>query len=71
MTETFKVAGVTYYEDNIRQLGTENDEYDYSNRELKDFFDDGDRINEYEFDLNMLDVELIPEPDNAFDPNAV
>lgn len=50
-TETFKVAGISYYKDDI----------------IKDFkleIDD-------EFNYESSHVELIPEPENKHDPNAI
>lgn len=66
----FKVAGVTFYKDNFLELADENDDYLFlSNRELIDIYDIGDKIYQYEF--NPKHVELIPEPENQYDKNAV
>lgn len=68
-TEKFKVAGVTHYVDSIKSLARINDDYDLPNSELKDLYSDGDRIFQYEF--KGLSCELVPEPDNQYDSNAV
>lgn len=66
----FKVAGVSYYKDNILELADENDDYLLlSNRELIESYDVGDKIYQYEF--NPKHVELIPDPENEYDKNAV
>lgn len=65
----YKVAGVTHYEDNILNLATENSCYDMSKRELIDAFMTEERVWKYEFYPSK--VELIPEPDNPVDPNAI
>lgn len=68
-TENFKVAGVTQYTKAFLTLGEKNDDYDLSNAEIKQEYGDGDRIFQYEF--FPAKVELIPEPENEYDPNAV
>lgn len=50
-TETFKVAGISHYKDNI----------------IKNFASEEDD----EFDYETSSVELIPEPENEHDPNAI
>ncbi|MEF9623001.1 HIRAN domain-containing protein [Streptococcus dysgalactiae] len=79
---SFRVAGVTNYKKSVKQachdIAEDNGipEYSkyYSNlttkeirEELKEF---GDRIFKYQ-DLSATDVELIPEPDNKYDNNAI
>ena len=68
-SETHKVAGVTYREDDIISLGLENEDYNYSKKELIDLGYEDECIYQYEFYPN--NVELIPEPDNPYDPNAI
>lgn len=68
-TEHFKVAGVTQYTKAFLAIGEKNDDYDISNAEIKQEYGDGDRIFQYEF--LPAKVELIPEPENEYDPNAV
>ena len=67
--EKFKVAGVTRYEDNIKSLSEENEDYSLSDNELLDLYDVGQEINKYEFYPEK--VELIQEPENPYDENAV
>lgn len=66
----FRVTGVSHYEkDIIEKLGKYNSVYDSKASELKELYPFGETIYEYNFmDLNP---ELIPEPDNEYDPNAV
>lgn len=68
-TENFIVAGVAQYTKAFLTLGEKNDDYDLSNAEIKQEYGDGDRIFQYEF--FPAKVELIPEPENEYDPNAV
>ena len=65
----FKVAGVSHYEANIKQLVDENDDYSRPNSELKEDYYDGEIIRQY--DCAAETVSLIPEPDNPHDKNAV
>ena len=51
-TETFKVAGISHYKDDI----------------IKNF---ASEIDDGEFDYETSSVELIPEPENKYDPNAI
>lgn len=67
--ETHKVAGVSYRVDEIASLGLENEDYNYSKKELIELGYEGERIYQYEF--YPTKTELIPEPDNPHDPNAV
>lgn len=64
-----RVAGTQYHQAELLSLGLTNDDYDKTKRELfeEELFDE--RIYEYWFDPDK--VELIPEPDNPNDPNAI
>lgn len=67
--KTYRVAGVTYYEDNILSLAQENDFYEMTKKELiEDGFED-ERI--YEYDFCVSKFEVVPEPDNPHDKNAI
>ena len=66
---TYHVAGTTFYEDAILSLSAENPDYEMSKRDLIDAGMTDERIWEYEFDPTH--VELLPEPENPHDPNAV
>ena len=70
LTKTYKVAGVSFRQENIKSLAVENTDYEYTKREMIDYgLDEGERIYKYEF--YPTKTELIPEPDNPHDPNAV
>ena len=68
-TKTYKVAGVTHYVNNIMNLSSENSDYFLSKRELIEEDLNNERIWKYEFYPER--VELVPEPDNPEDPNAI
>lgn len=65
----YKVTGTSHYLDNILGLATENIDYDLSKKELVDEGYDNERI--YQYNFYPSNTELIPEPDNPYDPNAV
>lgn len=67
--KTYKVAGVTRYAENIEELGIENVDYTKTKRELIDEGMTDERIWKYLFYPDK--VELIPEPENPHDPNAI
>lgn len=66
-TERVHVRGVDKYKDNIESVASENPYYDLSKRELIDRFSD-EKVWQYDFDVKG---ELVPEPDNPYDPNAI
>lgn len=68
-TERHYVAGISHYMDNIISLSTENPDYDMSERELLEEYDPDDRIYQYEFPAKK--TELIEEPENEYDKNAI
>ena len=67
--KTHKVAGVTHYIENIEALGIENEDYSKSKRELIDEGLTDERIWKYKFYPGK--VELVLEPENPVDPNAI
>lgn len=67
--KTYKVAGVTHYADNIMSLSLENENYFKSKRALIDEGLIDERVWQYEFYPEK--VELIPEPENPEDPKAI
>ena len=69
MTEVHKVAGVTYHKDEIMELAVENPDYDLTKREIIDAGMEDERIYQYDFPANK--VELIDDPENEHDPNAI
>lgn len=67
--ERHKVAGTSYHLDAIMALAQENPDYDLTKREI---IDDGltdERIYQYTFADGP--VELVDDPDNECDPNAI
>lgn len=64
-----EVAGESHYKDNIASLGVIRREYYWPTDRLYEKFVDGDVIFKYHFDA--LSAELVPEPDNPHDPNAI
>ena len=67
--ERHKVAGTSYHMDAIMALAQENPDYDLTKREI---IDDGltdERIYQYTFTDGP--VELVDDPDNEYDPNAI
>lgn len=66
---TYRVAGTSFRSDAIASLGEENDDYGASKRDLID----EDMIDEeiYQLRFHPQNVELVPEPDNKYDSNAV
>lgn len=66
---TYHAAGTTFHEDAILSLSSENPDYEMSKRDLIDSGMTDERIWEYEFDPS--NVQLIPEPENPHDHNAV
>ena len=67
--KTYKVTGTNHYIDNILSLAVENIDYDLTKKELIDEGRENERIYQYEF--YPRNIELVPEPDNPYDPNAV
>lgn len=67
---SFKVAGISFHEDDIRdQLLFENEDYNMSKKDLIDMGMTDMMI--YQFDGLSTNVQLIPEPDNPHDPDAI
>lgn len=62
-----KVAGVTHYRDNILSFAVKNPQYSLSKKEMiaKDL------ATIYEYNFRFGKTELIPEPTNPYDPNAI
>ena len=65
--EHIRVAGTSFRQKEIKSLGEHNDDYDLTKRELREDFE-GDRV--YELDFDVL-AQLVPEPENEHDRNAV
>lgn len=69
VTERIHVRGESFYEESFNELRYKNYEYDYSKKEIIEEGLDGHRI--YQYDFDPVNVELIDEPDNPKDPNAI
>lgn len=68
--EHFRITGIQYYQDDfVEELGEYNYDYDETASALKETYYDGDKI--YQYDFLNLKAELVPEPDNEYDSNAV
>lgn len=68
-TDNFKVAGISSYMNNLMELAYENDDYKKTKKQIVDDFMYDEKIFQYDFLVSK--VELIPEPENEYDPNAV
>lgn len=67
--KVYHVTGLSYYQDNILRLAVENSDYLISKKTLVEDMRTNERIWKYEF--YPLKVELVPEPDNPHDKNAI
>lgn len=67
--ELFKVTGITYHKDAVKELQIENDDYDMTAKQILGEYGEDERI--YKYDYDIAKVELVPEPDNEYDRNAV
>lgn len=64
------VAGVSYCQDSIASLGSENPDYSLSVRELKT--EEMTDVDIYRYDFpGSFRVDLIPDPSNEYDSSAV
>lgn len=66
---TYLVAGVSFREHDILEMAEESSEYTWSKKEIIDMCYTNDKLWRYCWDPKQ--VELVPEPDNQYDPNAV
>lgn len=67
--ERHKVAGTSYHLDAIMELAEDNPDYDMTQREIIDAGMEEERIYQYTFPDSP--VELVDDPDNEYDPNAI
>lgn len=67
--KTYKVTGMSHRLDALLRLAIENDDYELSKRDLIDYGLTDQRVWQYEF--HPVKTELVPEPDNPHDPNAI
>lgn len=68
-TENHHVAGTSHYQRELESLGEENPAYEYSKEELVEEGYEDEKVYYYDFSPNT--VELVEEPENAYDPNAI
>ncbi len=70
-TENHHVAGVTFQgrQEQIKQMGFENDDYHLPKKDFIDTFSEYEKV--YAIDFDPVNVELVEEPDNPHDPNAI
>lgn len=66
-TERIHVRGLDHYTDNILAVARENPDYDLTKRELIEECPD-EKVWQYYF---IVKGDLVPEPDNPYDPNAI
>ena len=64
-----EVVGESYHKDAIASLGVIQRDYYWPTDRLYEKFVEGDRIYKYRFEDQ--DVDLVPEPDNPYDPDAI
>lgn len=67
--EHHNVTGTSFRREALLSLGVENDDYTKTKRELIEDDIIGERVYKTDFYANR--VELVPEPDNPHDPNAI
>lgn len=67
--EHHRVAGISFHTDELLSLAMKNYEYEYTKKEMLEY----DMINEpvFEYSFPVLTVDLLEEPDNEYDPNAI
>lgn len=65
--ERIHVRGISNYKKNIMAVATENSDYDMSKKELEEEYPD-ERVWQYSF---FPKCDLVPEPTNEYDPNAI
>lgn len=69
IAKTYNVTGIQHYMDNVLSLSYDNPDYEMSKREIIDSGMTDEKIWEYGF--YGKNVEVIPEPDNPYDPRAI
>jgi len=68
-TENFRVAGISYHMADFMELAQEDPDYSSKKSEIIENGLEDQRV--YKFFFAADQVELIPEPENIHDPNAV
>lgn len=64
-----EVVGESYFKDNIAALGSISHDYYWPTERLYEKYVEGDRV--YKYNFAEMDAELVAEPDNPHDPNAI
>lgn len=64
-----EVVGESYYKAQIAEFGTISQNYYWPQERLYEKFVEGDRV--YKYNFPELDAQLVPEPQNPHDPNAI
>ena len=67
--KTYRLAGTSFCLDNIMQLAIENPDYDMTKKEIIEADMTSERI--WLYDFYPETVELVPEPENPHDKNAI
>lgn len=67
--KVYRVTGMSYHMDNLMRLALEDDNFSMTKKEMIDYGLVGERVYKYFFDVDKVD--LIPEPENPHDPNAI
>lgn len=65
----FNVAGVSFRNKEILSIAEENSDYEFTKREIIEYGMVGERI--YRNYTLLPAIDLVPEPDNPHDPNAI
>lgn len=68
-TENFRVAGISYHMADFMELAQEDPDYSPKKSEIIENGLEDQRVYKFFFSADL--VELIPEPENIHDPNAV
>ena len=66
---SFEVAGVAYRVDKLIELGDPSRNYDWSDEKILEKFGEGQRL--YKYFFRGLKGDLVPDPENPHDPNAI
>lgn len=62
-------AGMDHYMDSLMELAADDLNYTCTKKEMRDFLIINRRVYQYKF--NPTEIDLVPEPDNPYDQNAV
>ena len=67
--KTYRATGMSYQLEALLSIGSENEDYGKNKKELAEEGLTDQRI--YQYDFYPQKIELVPEPDNPHDPNAI